>query len=276
MKTILCIAVFLSLGLSCFAQNDTIKVSKVDTSFYSKIEERKGETLTFTDPWYKPEWRRDRHQTNSHKFKGHWAGIELGVNSYLNKNGGSNISGNNKYMDLITTRSLNFNINMFKLNYGLVSDRLGLVSGMGVEWYNYFFANKNSIMRDTAGIIVERTMPLGAHVEKSKLTNMFLSVPLLLELNFPGSDSHSRRLHVSISSSNSISHGRKVLRFIFPRSSSWIRRLNCANTASLSGRESFMTYRVVSHSECDFKGWISRRQEGGKTPANPGRFLSGL
>src|ERR1700680_2600250 len=48
----------------------------------------------------------------------------------------------------------------------------------------------------------------------------------------------SRMLQLSISRSNSISHGRKVLRCILPRSSSWISRLNCANTASLSGKES--------------------------------------
>src|SRR5579863_3603819 len=46
----------------------------------------------------------------------------------------------------------------------------------------------------------------------------------------------SRRLQLSISRSNSISHGRKVLRCMLPRSSSWMRRLNCAKTASLSGR----------------------------------------
>ena len=34
---------------------------------------------------------------------------------------------------------------------------------------------------------------------------------------------------------------RKVLRCILPRSNSWIRRLNCARTVSLSGRDSYIT-----------------------------------
>src|SRR4249920_2638389 len=55
----------------------------------------------------------------------------------------------------------------------------------------------------------------------------------------------SRRVQLSISRSNSISHGRKVLRCILPRSNSWMRRLNCAKTVSLSGSDSYIMRDVV-------------------------------
>jgi hypothetical protein len=203
MKTKIPILAFLTLGLQGYAQTDTLVITKTDTSFYQRLEERKHHT---TEPLkeYKSNDRdkdkdKDKDKEQHHrtpKFEGHWAGIELGINNYLSKQGSTNISGENEYMDLRPTRSLNFNINIFKLNYGIVSDRFGFVSGMGIEWYNYFFANSNSIMRDSTGIITSRTFA-DARVDKSKLTNMFLSVPLLLEFNLPGSESKSHRFHIS-------------------------------------------------------------------------------
>jgi hypothetical protein len=135
-------------------------------------------------------------------FKGHWTGLELGLNNYLNGDHSLSMKSNEEFMSLNASRSINCNINFVQHSFGIIGNRFGLVTGMGLEFYNYFFRHNNSIITNDQGVVVERIYvdnnnnPID--LEKSKLTMTYLTVPLLLEFQFPGELSNSRRIRVAV------------------------------------------------------------------------------
>lgn len=133
-------------------------------------------------------------------FKGHWAGLELGLNNYLNKDYSMSLSGEDEFMSLNTGRSMDVNINFLQHSFGIIGNCVGMVTGMGFEFYNYFFEHNNSIVTDNDGIIRNKDYSLltpPINLDKTKLTITYLTVPLLLEFQFPGQLKQSHRLRIS-------------------------------------------------------------------------------
>jgi hypothetical protein len=69
---------------------------------------------------------------------------------------------------------------------------IGIVTGLGVNWNNYRFDANNNIVKTATGIIEE--FDPGVPLEKSKLTTVYLQLPVLLEIHLPF-DSH--KLHLA-------------------------------------------------------------------------------
>jgi hypothetical protein len=87
-------------------------------------------------------------------------------------------------MELRQAASLEVNINFVEYNICLKPDRIGLVSGLGLQWNNYKFDNAITIDKSEDGIIY----PIGIeenNYKKSKLTVSYLTLPLMLEFQFP-------------------------------------------------------------------------------------------
>ena len=138
----------------------------------------------------------DKHKGKD--FKGHWAGFQIGLNNYFDPNFNLSRSEGEEYMDLNTGRSINVNINFLEYGVGLGTDRIGLTTGMGFEFSNYFFDNNNNIVKNPETGFVEELDydDLGIKLTKSKLTTTYLTVPLILETQI-GSKKRSKRLHIS-------------------------------------------------------------------------------
>jgi len=129
------------------------------------------------------------------KFKPNWAGFEVGINNYVNKDFEMNLDPENAFMDLNTGRSWNFNLNILEYGLGLGTDKVGLVTGLGFEWNNYHFDNGNVIYKNEDGVIGEYLVPVdGASVRKAKLQTTYLTAPLLLEFQIPAG---KKRVHIS-------------------------------------------------------------------------------
>lgn len=62
---------------------------------------------------------KDRHERNARRFKGHWAGVEIGYNTYLASNHSQVMPANIDYMTLHSSKSSNFNLNFSQLSLGL-------------------------------------------------------------------------------------------------------------------------------------------------------------
>jgi hypothetical protein len=140
---------------------------------------------------------KEKHGWHSGGFKGHWSGLEVGLNNYLNSDHSMSLSGTDEFMSLNTNRSLNVNLNFMQHSFGIIGNRFGMVSGMGLEFYNYFFDNNNSIQKDADGVIISKPYdPID--LDKSKLTITYLTIPILFEFQFPGQLSHSHRLRLSV------------------------------------------------------------------------------
>lgn len=138
------------------------------------------------------------------KFKGHWSGIDLGLNNFMDRNGSMTRSGQTEYMDLNTGRSWDINLNIMQYGFGFGTNSLGLVTGLGFEFNNYFFDGNNNIHKDSLGNIASfkgstpgNYAPQGVNLDVSKFATVFLTVPLLLELQLPHSAPASKRFHVS-------------------------------------------------------------------------------
>jgi hypothetical protein len=115
------------------------------------------------------------------KFNGHWAGFGLSVNGLLNQDHMIDYPEGAPYLDINYNKSTGVNVNFFEQSVNLYNNHLGLVTGLGVTWNNYRFAD-NVILTDTSGHLdgyFDETP--GFNYQKSKLMLASLRIPLLLE-----------------------------------------------------------------------------------------------
>jgi len=127
------------------------------------------------------------------RFKGHWSGIEMGINGFMDKNQSMNLKNELAWLDLKQARSWNFNINFMQYSIGLGSDKVGLVTGMGLEFNNYHFSNPISLKIEDGITTVDSTyIKAGYRVDKTKLSTTNLTLPLLFEFQIPAGEKKHR------------------------------------------------------------------------------------
>lgn len=125
------------------------------------------------------------NRKRQHKFNGHWAGIELGLNGFLTPDFNMSFPASQSYLDLRMEKSINVNLNFYEQNIPLSkSGTFGLVSGLGLSWNNYRFSKNTLLVSDSSalkGYLME-----GVSVRKSKLVNLYLTLPLYFEFQTKG------------------------------------------------------------------------------------------
>jgi hypothetical protein len=136
----------------------------------------------------------DSWPAKSGRFRGHWAGFEWGINNFLDDDMTLSREGDEQFMDLNTDRSWNINLNFAQFSMGFGSKYVGLVTGLGFEFNNYFFDGNNSIVEQDDYAVADTLDP--SNLAKSKLTTSYLRVPLLIEVQFPRTV-RSKRVHIS-------------------------------------------------------------------------------
>lgn len=129
------------------------------------------------------------------KFNGHFSGVELGINTYLNSNNDFELPAGADYMELKMPNSLMVNLNLLEANLPIIKNHLGIVTGMGIEFNNYKFEGSNFI-RKINGEITPEPAPAGIEFEKSKLSCSYLKVPFLLEYQ-TNSGSSKNSFHIA-------------------------------------------------------------------------------
>lgn len=120
---------------------------------------------------------------HSPKFKGHWSFFEMGVNSFANVDYAGYATEN--FMDLNHNKSMEVNINLFKISFGLQKkeNHIGMVTGLGLNFNDYRFSNPYTIKNENGYIV---PVPLEtAGLQKTKISTGYLTVPLLLEFQLP-------------------------------------------------------------------------------------------
>jgi hypothetical protein len=114
------------------------------------------------------------------KFNGHWAGFGLSVNGLLNEDHIIDYPEGAPYLDINYNKSTGVSLNFFEQNINLYDQKLGLVTGLGVTWNNYRFAD-NVILTDDGKLDGYFSEEPGYSYQKSKLMLASLRIPLLLE-----------------------------------------------------------------------------------------------
>ncbi|MFT3737148.1 MAG: WG repeat-containing protein [Breznakibacter sp.] len=132
----------------------------------------------------KNDWgKRDR---SKRKFKGHYQGVDLYYNSFLNKNGGTTLPDGYDFLDLNGSKSIGVGVNLLQENISLSRrGNIGLVTGLGIDFNNYRFDSQNKLVVNEQGKIDHEL--LTDPVKKNKLTSIYLSIPLSLEFQIPAS-----------------------------------------------------------------------------------------
>lgn len=120
-------------------------------------------------------------RVKKHRFNGHWAGFELGLNGLLTPDFNMSYPKGQEYLDLRMEKSINVNLNFYEQNIKFnKSGTFGMFSGLGLSWNNYRFSNAVMVTGDSAsfqGYFME-----GVSVRKSKLTNLYLTLPVFFEV----------------------------------------------------------------------------------------------
>jgi hypothetical protein len=135
----------------------------------------------------------DEEKVINPKFRGHWAGVEWGINNFLNDNNSIARNESDWFMDLNTGRSWAVNINFAQYSIGFGTSHVGMLTGLGLEYNNYFFDHANTIIEENDFVAADS---LTGNIAKSKLTSSFLRVPVILEFQFPNTI-RSKRLFLS-------------------------------------------------------------------------------
>ncbi len=140
----------------------------------------------FESRWERKERERyDRQRYGSRKrFDGHLMGIDFGGNQLLNTSYAMYPEGSVEFLETSPEKSFEVNVNVFEYSFGF-SSYFGLVTGLGVNFNDYKFKNRATIVKDENGIIQAKLLPEG-DFRVSKLSTVFITAPLLIEFQIPG------------------------------------------------------------------------------------------
>ncbi len=126
-----------------------------------------------------------KKKRKSRSFSGHLASVNLGINSYVDENGNENVPSGYSFMELNHEKSVELTVYPVQQDLKLIGSSVGLVTAMGLKFNNYRFDLTSPNQLNDTGLDWFPTMPENAEISKSKLTNLFLTVPLLLEIQIP-------------------------------------------------------------------------------------------
>jgi len=209
MKIILTLMALFVVSQCLFGQTDTINNgNKKDTTRIvigkkeiKIVDSDQGTDIKVREKQNKNSEERDTSDREfknckTKKFSGHWSGLDFGFNNLLNKNGSTSLNANEEFMSPNTNRSLGVSINFFQHSVELIGKNFGLVTGLGLEFNNYFFEHNNSITKDSLSVIIAKPYN-NVHLDKSKLEATYLVVPLIFEFQFPGNVKRSKRFRIA-------------------------------------------------------------------------------
>ena len=179
---------------------DTIKPSKKDTTvinFKKKkiriIGDKEGTSIEVKKDDEDSEFDFDKDDDfdfngEDDEFDIHWAGFEFGINNYVNNNFSMNLSDQNSFMELNTSKSWNINLNIIEYELPLIKENFGIGTGLGFEFNDYRFDNLQPIKKEGDQIVTD-TSYSGFNVDKAKLTTTYITLPILFEYQTkPGED----------------------------------------------------------------------------------------
>ncbi len=133
------------------------------------------------------------------KFKGHWAGVDLGFNGFMNSDFKTSPPVGGEFMDLNQGKSVSIGLNFLQYSIDLQrhKNNIGLVTGLGWTFYNYrtdsqYIIEKDNVTGNTIG-----RYETDKNVKKNKITASFINIPLLLEFQIPAGQDHNNRFFLS-------------------------------------------------------------------------------
>jgi len=130
------------------------------------------------------------------RFNGHWGGVEIGINGYVTPQINTSWDSKYDYLNLKYEHSVALNLNIWEQNIAFNKAKtIGMMTGLGLTWNNYFFSNDTKLVNGDSKL--EGYYIAGASVRKTKLTNMYITVPVLFEFQ-TNNMNRNKRFHFTI------------------------------------------------------------------------------
>ncbi len=136
------------------------------------------------------------------KRRSHWAGLDLGINGFLNSKNSINLSNANstssenitQFMELDYAKSLTFSFNFAEWFIPIKGHHFGFVTGFGTEWNNYELKHNVKLNPDGGGFVHSSVDEFNENYtwgevdtvlnySKNRFKTWFINAPLLLVLN---------------------------------------------------------------------------------------------
>jgi len=125
------------------------------------------------------------------KFKGHYSGMQLGLNSYLPPAQTIFLPGESEFMTVNFPKSFEFSLNPIQVSIPFFNRYFGAVTGLGFTWNNYELANNDiKLGVNTDGALT--AISNGITYEKNRFKTVSMNVPLILELQIPANRKDKR------------------------------------------------------------------------------------
>jgi hypothetical protein len=124
-----------------------------------------------------------------------WSGIDFGVGILTRPDYSTGFSAT-PYLDFDPARSWTINFNFYEHYFGIVKDRVGIVTGLGLNW-SHFGYNKNytfDYSNDTIVGVLDSTR----NYRRNRIRAMYLQAPLLIQFNVPGKNGSNFHLSAGV------------------------------------------------------------------------------
>ncbi len=132
----------------------------------------------------------DKKSKKEKKFKGHYSGLQLGLNSYVDGNKSLNLPVESEFMTVHTNKSWQFDFNPLQFSIPFFNRYVGAVTGLGFSFNNY-----ELLQNVLLGVDAYRnlTYSLGTFTyTKNRFKTASLNIPLIIEFQIPVSKSDKR------------------------------------------------------------------------------------
>lgn len=126
---------------------------------------------------------------NDSKFESRWEGLDIGLNNFSTSKETLSFPSSQHSLNLKPEQSFAVHINMNDVELGLFQDKIGIVTGFGLDFDNYRFRKDIRLKNTDTNMVI---VPDSIHFTKAKLTTVYLTVPLLLEWQIPTKNDKNR------------------------------------------------------------------------------------
>lgn len=116
------------------------------------------------------------HSHKKYSMEPHWAGIGWGFANFSDQNKINNVAG----ISIKSESSNEFFFNLIEKILPIYRNNLGLTTGVGFDWHNYFL-DMNTRLLEVNGVTGVYDAPAGVNYKYSKLRTFHITVPLMLE-----------------------------------------------------------------------------------------------
>jgi len=161
-------------------------------------------TLSYIDTTYSVENRTDIDDYDEvnvdysfrrkKKFRGHWFGVNFGLNSYVTPDYSFNYPEGELFMDVQLNKSWEVSTNFIQFSIPFFNRYVGAVTGFGIKYNSYDLIQNITLGVDSNAILNYTQFNIDLRKNKFKTTS--LSVPLILEFHIP-TDKKDRRLYIA-------------------------------------------------------------------------------